>query len=451
MTEYVNYRLALIHPQSRQLLAENSVGTCRLPQVSIPKRERYAEQLTRLIEERWKTQSVVLDLVTDGWTDSPCAIVEMRAFLKAPFLDGLTAVDPDQINNESLLDNEREIIQLILAGGDAGRGPFSRIGWIDEAQTWVHTVAREDGVTLTGETLQLGAGGAFCLIRLATSAGSGYWLKATGRPNEHEFYITTFLAKTSPEYVPRLIAAREDWNAWLMEEHGNSLIDSGSLADFQQAVCTIARLQTRFIGKSGALLDVCCGDHRDGTLHSRIDELIAYLDEAMALQMSTAVPRLSSSRLKAIGVALDNAFTLQQGLGIPDTIVHGDINLGSILYDGSRCVFTDWCEAKIGNPFLTFEQLRVRALRRSSQPELWAQTLRNAYKASWKDVLTERQVDLALRLAKLLSIFAVLYERGDWITSPIRYDPRRLAYSRSLARHLDRELQTHDLQEILCQ
>jgi hypothetical protein len=50
----------------------------------------------------------------------------------------------------------------------------------------------------------------------------------------------------------------------------------------------------------------------------------------------------------------------------------------------------------------------------------------------------------------LLSILSSLYGRGDWFDSPDRYDPRRLSYSRSLARHMDRVVQTPGLQEVLC-
>ncbi len=71
MTDSVNYRLALILPQSRKLLAEYIAGTYHLVQLNVPKWERCAEQLTRLIEERWQLQSVVLDVVIDDCLDSP--------------------------------------------------------------------------------------------------------------------------------------------------------------------------------------------------------------------------------------------------------------------------------------------------------------------------------------------------------------------------------------------
>jgi hypothetical protein len=450
MADSMDYRLALILPQSRLLIAMQVDGTYVLPKVSIPLWERPAEQLTRLIEERWHLKSIILDLVFDDCPDSPCAIIEVRTPLWSPSTEGFTKVDLDEISAAALEGMERKVLQSILLGEDSGRGPFSQIGWIEDAQAWIHEVTKGRGPTLTGETLHRNSGGRFCLIRLAASNGVGYWLKATGERNTREFGITTLLAAVCPEYLPRLIAVREDWNAWLMEEHGSSLCESKSLEAFLRSVRNMANIQRRFIGQSEILFTVSCDDHRNETLHSHVAELIAFLDEAMALQASTKAPRLSFPRLKVLEAALHQACSLQQKLGIPDSIMHSDINPGNILYDGDRYVFIDWCETNVGNPFITLEQMCVHAVRRSFEPEQWTRALRDEYKACWLDLLTERQVDLALQLAPLLSILSSLYGRGDWLNSPDRYHPRRLSYSRSLARHIDRVVQTPSIQEALC-
>jgi hypothetical protein len=450
MVDYVNYRLALILPQSRQLIATKVDETYMLPQISIPLWERCAEQLTRLIAERWHIKSVVLDVVTDDCSGSPLALIEVRSSTWEPSNEGLTKIHLDKISDGVLCSGERKVLQSILAGEDSGRGPFSHIGWFDDVQAWVHEVTNACGETLTGETLHLNAGGHFCLLRLAVSSGTGYWLKATGEPNTREYAITTFLAGICPQYLPRVIAVRKDWNAWLMEEHGSSLNHSESLVDFRRAVHDMADLQKIFIGRSDALFAACCGDHRTETLNSRIAELIAYLDEAMGLQTSSKAPKLSSSRLKDLEVALHRACSLQKELAIPDSLMHSDISPGSILYDGSRYVFTDWCEANVGNPFITLEQMCVHAARISADPELWVRALRDEYAACWITLLTERQIHRGLQLAPLLSVLSSLHESATGLDSPRRYDPQRLSYSRSLARHIDRVVRTPDVQEALC-
>jgi hypothetical protein len=449
MADSADYRLALILPQTRQLVAKQIDRIYVLPEISIPLWERPAEQLTRLIEERWHIKTIVLDVVTEDCPDSPCAVMEVLTSKWESATAGLIRVDLDTISDGGLGSNERKILQSILAGEDSGRGPFSRIGWIEDVQAWVHAVTEGCGARLTGETLQLNAGGRFCLIRLAAGSGAGYWLKATGEPNVREFGITTFLSETCPKYLPRIIAVRRDWNAWLMEEHGSSLHESKSLEDFRHAVHVLANLQKLFIGKAESLLAANCGDHRTEILNSCISGLVAYLDEAMALQTSTTVPRLSSSRLRVLESALNRACLLQQDLKIPDSLMHNDIGPDSILYDGSRYVFTDWCEAKVGNPFISLEQMCVHAARITDEPEAWVRTLRNEYKDCWRSSLTTRQIDRGITLSPLLSILSHLHERAKRLDSTTRYDAQHLSYSRSLARRIDRVMHNPDLREAL--
>jgi len=50
----------------------------------------------------------------------------------------------------------------------------------------------------------------------------------------------------------------------------------------------------------------------------------------------------------------------------------------------------------------------------------------------------------------LLSIFAYLYGRGDWLKDTSKVTPQFESYARSLARHMDRAAQSPQLREALC-
>lgn len=162
MTDSMNYRLALILPQSRQFLAIEVDETYVLPQISISKWERCAEQLTRLIEERWYIKSVVLDILTDDCPDWPLVIIEVRSSTWDASTEGFISIDTGKVGGGVLCSSERKVLQSILAGEDSGRGPFSRIGWIEDVQAWVHEVTNGCGITFTGETIHVNAGGGFC-------------------------------------------------------------------------------------------------------------------------------------------------------------------------------------------------------------------------------------------------------------------------------------------------
>jgi hypothetical protein len=451
MADSMGYRIAFILPESRHLLAMQADGARELPTIDIPLWRRPAEHLTRLIEERWQITTVVLDVVADESLPTPCAIVEVRnpswEFTKECF----RLVDVDDLPDSSLAESEKATLQSILTGDDADRGPFSRIGWVEEAQAWIQQAISEREITFTGELRHLNAGGDFCLIRFSTVCGPAVWLKAVGAPNTREFEITAFLASTCPQYLPSIAAMREDWHAWVMDEFGSPLHGSSPLREFEQAAHKFAHLQIELSDKSAELLGVHCSDHRIQTLDSQVDSLIAYLDEAMHLQTSTKVAKLSSARLETIRTLLHRACVTLEELRIPDSLLHSDISPGSILNDGRDCVFTDWCEASVGNPFITLEQLCAHMARNCDHSASQIPALRNTYRSCWMDLLPEHVIDEALRLAPLISILSYLYGRGDWLSSPRRHNPSFQGYARSLARHMDRIAENTELMETICQ
>lgn len=450
MVDPANYRLAFVLPRTRQLVALPANGAYVFPRVSVSPGERAAQQLSHRIKSRWNIQSIVLDLIADDRPESPCAVIEVRSLDWDPLTSGFVNVELDAVSDESLLPAERDVLHSILSGSDAGRGPFSRIEWIEDVYEWFRQSNTPCGAIIGRDTLQLSAGGRFCLIRIATSSGKGYWLKATGEPNSREFGITVFLSKNYPQYLPRIVATCREWNAWLMEEHGSSLNHSMSLEAFQEAVRNMANLQKLSIGHSSDLMNISCGDHRIHKLISSIPYLIAYIDEAMAVQTSTKAPRLTSERLHAIEGLIHRACLIHQELKIPDTLIHSDINPGNILYDGVSCVFTDWCEANLGNPFIAAEQMRMHATKQSPEPALWARAMTEEYKSCWTELLTERQLELSFKLSPLLAIVSHLHDSCKWLDSPKRNDPERLSYARSLARHIDRMVEVPQLKEALC-
>jgi hypothetical protein len=451
MADSMGYRLAFVLPESRRLLAIEADGAYEFPTVDIPLWRRPAEQLTQVIEERWRIATVVLDVIADESMPTPCAIIEVRSpawsFTKACF----QVVGVNEPGHSSLAASERATIQSILTGEDAGRGPFSRIGWVEEAQAWIRNSIPDREVAFTGQLRQLNAGGEFCLIRFSTVCNPAVWLKAVGAPNTQEFGITAFLADTCPQYLPPIVAMREDWHAWAMEEVASPLNSSSRLRDLEQAARKLAHLQIELSNKSAELLGAHCSDHRIQTLDSHVDSLIAYLDEAMHLQTSTKVAKLSSDRLETIRTLLHRACATLEELGIPDSLIHSDISPGSILSDGRDCVFTDWSEAYVGNPFITLEQFCEHAARSGGQSESWIPALKKTYRACWAELLPEHRIDKALSLTPLISILSYLHGRGDWLSSPQRHEASVQSYARSLARHMDRIADNVELMEPLCQ
>jgi len=441
LIDQTEYRLLLVLPDGQKVLARLDGNGYRLPRVRIPKWTRPAGELQKAIKSLWNLSVIILDLAPH--TDDAPRWVVAEVFSSHHPAD-LAAVRLERLPESEISERQQTIVQEILAGERGDRGCFSRIGWINEAVTWLR---RETGksVSLAEDIQQYNASGAFALLRFPMQDGSAYWMKATGAPNAHECAVTAALSRLCPDSLAPLIAVRRDWNAWLMQDGGKPLEAISDQLALEQAVVSIAGLQKKTVGLTNELMAIGVVDQRVAVLREHSLEVVDYLEEAMAQQTSTKVVKLEHQRLSEIGHILQYACSRMEDLSVPDTVVHGDMNRGNILFDGSHCRFIDWSEAYIGNPFIGFQHLSL--LKTETQDIL---RLKDAYRCSWLDLLDSAQIDAAFALAPLLAAASYLYGRGDWLRSPRRSDPDRQRYSRSLARHMDRAAQAPELLGVLC-
>ena len=450
MDDYVDYRLALILPRNRQLLAIVARGVGSLPSMGVPRWSRPVAHLTHRIKEKWNIQTIVLDVLPSNSPSGPCAIIEVLTPAWRFADEGFTPVDPYHIDAASLGDAER--LRLIsIFRDDETLPPFSRIGWVEEAKLWIQASVCDHAVVFNEEIVQFNACGSFALVRFGARRGPAYWLKAAGVPNSHEFAITQTLSEHFQQHLPHLVAMREDWTAWVMEDAGLSLHNFITLPHLEQATISLAELQIGSTEHLEELLSAGCGNQMLGYLDSELDELIEYLDEAMRRQISTKVSPLGNRRLAEMRGILHAACAKMEDLAIPNSLTHNDINPENILWDGCRCLFIDWSEACVGNPFLTFQLLSVHVGRLSGVTPAWASRLNAVYRQRWLGRIQEAKIDCALALVPLLAIASHLYGRGTWLRSPRRADPDLQSYARSLARHMDREARSPQLLEALCQ
>jgi len=450
MAEHTDYRIAFILPESRQLLGFQASGVTALPSISVPARQRPAEKLAEQIKEKWQIRSLVLDVIADAATSENLAIIEVRTPGWSFEAEGFCSVQPSKSGGLSLGEDQHRVLQNMLLGHQNGRGPFSCIGWIDEAQDWIRTAVNGRKLNFSSDVRQLNAGGHFALVRLGTAQDTAYWFKAVGEPNEHEFRITRALAEYFPDYLPVMVACRQDWNAWVMEEAGTPLSENLTLHAMENVIFSLADLQIKSIDQVEKLLSVGCLDLRIHRLESHLRAFTHYLDDSMDRQTSTKVPRIPDYRLHEIEDIVRDACARLQALGIPDTLLHHDINPDNVLFDGSRSVFTDWAEAAIGNPFLTFQHFCAHITRLSNEANTWLPELKNIYRQRWLESMSEAKVDEAFRLTPLLSVVSCLYGRGEWLESNQSAEPAFQGYMRALARHLDRAAQAPELLEVLC-
>jgi len=333
---------------------------------------------------------------------------------------------------------------VILDGGERATGPFAGVGWMPRVQVLIQSAVGSD--PLLDDIHQVNFGDQFALISFRTGGGQTVWFKATGAPNTHELPITKRLAGLAPDLVPRMIATWDGLNAWLMSDAGQPP-ESWVLQDLEQAAIVLAELQRRTVGSGDDFRLAGASDLRTPTLRAALPEAMEYLAAVMSKQESTRAPRVSRDRLRELECLLRDASFLLDELNIPDALLHNDVNSGNILFSGSKCVFTDWCEAGFGNPFFTFQHL---ARLQPDKDRAWNPQLRSAYAQSWLGFLTEAQIQQAFVLTPPLAIFSHFLRRGDWLRSTERNNPSVESFARSLARHMDRAAREPEWMEAVC-
>jgi hypothetical protein len=447
--ETKEYVLLLVMPDSCAILVRTGGDANYLPSVSIPLRVRPAQELRKAVYDRWGIHTLVLDFLPAKSPSRTCAILEV---LIAPTETGWKTALLKQLAPCELTDEQLCAAARIVSGENPS--PFSRIGWIDEALRWTEATTGENVLSKL-DIAQYNAGGHFTLIRFHTESHRSYWLKATGEPNVHEMPVTILLSKLCGRYLPKLVATKPAWNAWLMMEEAESfketLLDNElHYQRLEHAVISMAELQIGTVGQKTNLLSAGAFDQSADRLLEHSPALFDYLEQAFSLQTSTKAPRLEKERIREMGAIFADVCHHLLDLDFPETIVHGDLNSGNILTGAGCCQFIDWSEAYVGSPLISLQHLLLLDRTEDSQRGfLIDHPLWNRYRTSWLTVCSPSTLDAALPFTPLLAVVSALFGRGDWLRSVSHDSAHYQKYARNLARHMDRAARSPELLEVL--
>jgi hypothetical protein len=435
------YRVILFNGVGTAVLLRKQSDKYSLPEIHIPKFRRPAEEITTALRKHWGAATVLLfsKFFESGQGISYYAALEGgQERLQAPagmawfpVHDAVSSLL--ESGDGHLLNSTRERIR-----GSAEPGPFSRLGWMRRLQEWIRTILGPEGIQIR-EFQQLNGGGTFCLVRFETTH-KPVWFKAVGEPNLREFPITLLLSELFPTYLPSILAADPVLNGWLMKSGGEVTLRGVECADtWRGASRRLADLQIESIERTGRLLNTGCRDMRIETLASMTAPFFEAMMRLMESQTKIPPAPLTRKELLELASKTKEALHLFSELGVPDTLGHGDFNPGNILVDGRRCVFTDWADAHVGHPFLTFEYFLAHL--RKSRPVVAIQEaeLREAYRQRWVSTISTGSIDRALQLSPLIAVYAYAVANGAWRESKRLSVPGIAAYLRSLTRIMNQE------------
>lgn len=441
------YRLLITRRAGSEILVVGTRSGWLLARIEIPSRQRPAEELTTAIRKSFELETYCLFVPT------PLSSVRTGSNTNYAVMESVKQNDPapagsywmpagvfDRYRDAEEARAVREALNELNSYAIGEKpGPFGRAGWLRELFQWVEEQVAPLGIRLTGTFRQLNGSPTFSLIRLETN-GIALWFKATGKPNEHELAIALSLARLFPRFVPRIVGIHSAWNGWLTAEApGTELDEIAECSAWERAAESLAELQISSIGKCSELLDGKCKDLRLARLVEWIDPFVARMGEFMAAQEKPSPAPLAKSELASLREGLADACELLESFRLPDTLGHFDFNPGNILVSADGCVFLDWAEGCVSNPFLTFEYLRQHKEHSSLEGPAAGARITAAYLRPWQSFVSPDELRRAMTIAPLVAVFAYAVAADRWRLPEILRDAVAAGHLRSLTRRMYRE------------
>ena len=455
--QFEQFHLLLTRKDAAELFLDHSPRGARLPVLAIPAHTRPAKELTQAMEKCWNLKACCLfTLPAEHASNSGVSTAVLEACLPSQTIPGgmdwhrvasLVPADFDDPASYAVI----EIALGILDQHRRGKleGPFGQTGWLHFVTEWVETQASGIGLRLNGNYRQWNASPTFSLVRFETN-GPALWFKAVGQPNLHEYSITRKLATAFPEFLPRLLALRPGWNAWLsVEAEGAHLTEDCSLSDWRRVVSAFARLQLATFGDALHLVDAGCKDVRAHTLQSYVGPFFDFIAELMDQQTKPTPAPLSRQQIRVLACDVETSLERLAAGVFPNVLGHMDLNPENILVGENRCVFLDWAEGVVGHPFFSFEYLREHWRKRHGGGAAAEKALVSAYTREWQSFTSAAAIEGALEHTPLVAAFASAAFDMPWR----RHESSRLAiapYLRSLARRMKREADVLKERRALC-
>jgi Phosphotransferase enzyme family len=242
------------------------------------------------------------------------------------------------------------------------RPPWARSGWLGEASAWV-----AEQVPVAGAPELVRQWPLSSVYRYPTT-GAPLYLKAVFALFRHEPAVTAALATGHGGAVPDVVTIDPERGLLLMREFGPELGDRNAPL-WADGVRTTAEIQRAWAGRG--------------------KELRA---------LGAPARGLDSLRAETEGVeALRAAWARMAGLGLPDTIVHGDLHPWNAVVEPHGIRIVDWSDAAVGPPYLDLAVALFHVL----DDEVRARLVQ-AYLEPWRGAAPEANLHEAAVLGEVL-------------------------------------------------
>jgi hypothetical protein len=393
---------AVRHPREPKLLLVRSDRQWRLPHVLVRDRvwAANAKVVVPAFERRLATRLWLLrlvDEVQDATAERIDTIFELE--LRDPGWSapahGRWAGSSDLAQLRLTDEQQRPALEAYLDAFErveipAERPAWAQPGWLPEVREWIEREAARLGNTVV-RLEQVKHWSISSVLRIETDGPDLYFKVPARLPLfVEEARLTATLAERFPAHVPAPLAV-EEHRGWLLLPAFDELFGWDAPLDARrEALRRFAELQRRTSDLVSDLLANGCLDRRLEVLERQIDPLV---------NDPEAVARLTAdevSELRRLAPWLKEVCRRLAGIGVPSTLVHGDLHMLNVARFDGELVYFDWTDACIAHPFIDLLCLTWE------QDEASRAALLEAYLEPWHGVETAERLEEAVALASVV-------------------------------------------------
>jgi Phosphotransferase enzyme family len=377
---------------SRDILVQDGVASPTLPTADRPiEIEPFAADALAVVEGMLGVAVVPLRLTwlpTDEWR-SGTIVVETEPLDAAP--TGFRWQDPSDVRETLAPEQERSVVRRWIDrfGGEAAllEPPWAREGWFARTSAWMVERMADAGLPIA-EAPRLVYQGPLAAVLRARSDRRAMFLKCAAPAFANEASITHALGRRTPEAVPAVLASDAGENWLLMEDHGGRLLEPEPDDAWVEALRGVAALQRAWIGFTHEV-SAAGGQTRPlERLASAIPQMLDRdgLGDRMTREVREAWIAATPKLVQACAALID--------VGLPDTLVHGDLHPGNIVVTPNGYVVVDWSDAAVGNPFVDLPTFLLRTKSRDLRRRLL-----DVYVDGWDGFHDRAKLDVAADVA----------------------------------------------------
>jgi hypothetical protein len=299
----------------------------------------------------------------------------------------------DELERLHVDDRHREVIASHL--GTLGnvppqRAPWARAGWRDELRAWLDEEAARLGRRVLALE-QIKTWGISTVLRVETDRGDLWFKVSAALPLfVNEARVTQWLAERFPGFVPAPVAVDAE-RGWLLFEPFEVVGWDASVETRRDLFRRFAGLQIRTARLADELLRTGCLDRSLDVLGRQLDELLA--DRPALHQLSSAEVRA----LRRLAPRLHELTARLDALGLPMTLVHGDLHPANVARVDGELAYFDWTDACVAHPFFDLHSLQWEP------DEAIRAAILDAYLEPWRAVAPEETLEKAVALGRVVT------------------------------------------------